>query len=989
MDDPANGYDGDSGLDDQWSSEGAGKPDIGPAGPAGEDTKGMKDARRVAAAGLAKKGEAAAAGKPGEKKGGLDAAKAAEGAGGPAGFANNVTGKDGKGKSKLEQKADKAVPGSAMLKKQLKKFGPFGAILGMIITLVCLFSMSQTAAPFGLVANGLDQFNSVKTILAQSTKHYGPMFGFSTKTDNTNRHMTGHVAGWFDKLSSNLHKFRIHFNRNKYKNLDETDTDADVVSAAKGGDSMEEGLGKNHGEADDNDLTPATELEGEDVVDNGDGTTSTKKNGIWEKVDGDNSGYDGRTESDRIGHLDIDPEADIDADTTNKIADNFRTRANAVLSTVNEDIGVLCGVVKVVQAINAVITAMHVASVLNYVVSFLNAIQQAQAGDGGVALHYFFNQLSQKGNTYGIDHEEGPIKEGTNALESDAWNQFFSDGSVIVGADDPIAQKFNKDYAGQNSVISAVISATKSEVDSTHQDQPQAKAKSFWSWVAGLFNMSKDDRVSYTAKQFVEKFTDGESINKMYHTCVTSQALLQSSLAAVDAVTSVIAIFTGGISEFAKKAVEEAGEKILDVTRGIVVSALISAMIPIIVPKVARWLAMDLIENMLGEDAAYAINSGFNMYLGKQMQQSSGLPGNLDQVLAQYQETQIAIAEEAEYQRSIRSPFDATSKYTFLGSIVNSVTPIATAMSGPLTTISKTVSLVGSSIGKLLPTASATTLDEFETSLNYNCPGLEEYDLVGDAFCNPYYVSEYKTLKNDDPFQSMDELDDSNFVEGETTPTNLSGRENKVIKDGSELGNWAISCTRRDAQFGLVDPQTMTDLTNITTGNDSVDAILDGALSLVPVVGSALDAAQAVEAEVILPWADGSKCLDEQALKFSRYSEDQRWLEAAGDIDESAVAVYLDSYYERFPPDTSTEGTIARYAGMTKSAVEDTLAIIEYGNWLATYSPDETYGPTQFETTPHEDYQYEGDSIIADAPDDVIADVKFVFVNARNEVEIG
>ena len=74
--------------------------------------------------------------------------------------------------------------------------------------------------------------------------------------------------------------------------------------------------------------------------------------------------------------------------------------------------------------------------------------------------------------------------------------------------------------------------------------------------------------------------------------------------------------------------------------------------------------------------------------------------------------------------------------------------------------------------------------------------------------------------------------------------------------------------------------------------------------------------------------------------KYQLFIEDQRLAESAGLIEKSAVAVYLDKYYEEHPKDNSYEGILARYTGLTKENVIAVLDAIEGLEFLATYNPD-------------------------------------------------
>ena len=81
--------------------------------------------------------------------------------------------------------------------------------------------------------------------------------------------------------------------------------------------------------------------------------------------------------------------------------------------------------------------------------------------------------------------------------------------------------------------------------------------------------------------------------------------------------------------------------------------------------------------------------------------------------------------------------------------------------------------------------------------------------------------------------------------------------------------------------------------------------------------------------------------------KYQRFIEDQRLAESAGLIEKSAVAVYLDKYYEEHPKDNSYEGILASYTGLTKENVIAVLDAIEHLEFLASYEPN-GYAPYHY-----------------------------------------
>ena len=978
----------------------------------------------------------------------VDRARTAEGSGG---FANNVKGKT------LEDAAAASMPGGKMLMKQTKKFGPFGTILAIVTILVATFAGSQTFSAFSFVENGLDQFNNLRTSMNRRSTYFtrfamdrtrnkpitknayifGPeRFKISNKLSNKlakqgvyyvdsddfncrfllyedvetgktyaiaandaevsklpsggvdvevngqmrhfdisdsgrmklddalidskhlsrsvdvgTRTLKGHVAGWFDDVSAKFHE-RIISSRNKRKNVDKDASEEEVKKKTQGAD---EGLDNTIKKTRANEDGKNPQETDEQLVDDG------KGNKVNQEVPHDYV---------------PDPEDGPDVDLNAKSSDNdirvaLKNKVGGVIDGMGKVSDIYCTVMKSYSMLSAIVAGVMVANILNYVTGFLEAIQKTQAGDAGTAeLSYYMNGLSQRGATLNSDGEVIKGKENTSSLESPAWNQFFSSGSLVVSStNDEAAKKFNRDYffsmaiGGQQA--EGVVSDALSE----------------------LHKKGITDVVAVAANSL-----------EAYKACLTSQI---ATAGASMAITIIVAACSFGVGALIK---DWASNFLKSAARMAIQTAIMMAFTAFI-PYIAKWLALDLIENMAGEDAAYAINSGMNMYLGRQMQASSGLPATEDKLMAHWREQQEVIAEEGAFERSMRSPFDVTSKYTFLGSLFNSLMPIANTWRMPLTTISKTMNTVGNAASQLLPTARADGEVRFETSLKKDCPTLSSIDLVGDAYCNPYFVTDFSTM-------AADPIDVFNYVANDTTEestdiesgeTNNIGTDNFVwetmndaehdgnpdIKAGSKLSKWVLSCAVRDSQFGQIDSNVMNAIAGaglVDTGNEKFNNAISMGLSMVPLVSDAEQIAQAARETANFGWASGENCVSEDYKWYSRYSEDQRMMESAGIIKKSAVAKFLEEYYEKNPIDNSREGIIARYSGYTKEEVVAMLDNLEVIAWLNEYNP-ETYGPLKYEEKPDGSYQYESNENVSESEKAVVGNY-IIFDDLRTKIKV-
>ncbi len=140
---------------------------------------------------------------------------------------------------------------------------------------------------------------------------------------------------------------------------------------------------------------------------------------------------------------------------------------------------------------------------------------------------------------------------------------------------------------------------------------------------------------------------------------------------------------------------------------------------------------------VLGE----ALVSGTERIMNEKAKSAGQVIGDETALLASYRAQQEVIAEKAEYERNTKSPFDASSQYTFFGSIVNSLIPFA--VSSRSTALTTTVSSIGSavsgSLSQILPTSDAISEAHVQRG---DCVFSNNIGAVTNPHCNNYYNSD-------------------------------------------------------------------------------------------------------------------------------------------------------------------------------------------------------------------------------------------------------
>ena len=584
---------------------------------------------------------------------------------------------------------------------------------------------------------------------------------------------------------------------------------------------------------------------------------------------------------------------------------------------------VACAAVEGFLSVQTLITTYQRLQKINLASGYLEAVQKVQAGDGNNSP---MNEYNSRLTT--IDSSTGKT-----AMTSAGVGALFS--GTKIDADDASVQSINSEKA-----VTAISESQDSSIMNLFSD------------IAG----------------------DGKGLLKAYSVCNYVKGTLAVANAAFT-IASVIPVIGQGLKLFQLtfKAAAKA-----------VIKGLIAAAAPVIakalIKTIGKSLLNDIATEWLGEDLGNALTSGGNTLLAANHQTGGGSPGNSVKLAEFKQKQSTVLAEEAEYQRSIRSPFDVTSRYTFFGSLAYSLIPFATTSSAG--NVVKTLgALTRNSVVSLLPSSSAIAQTEMVGLAEAgDCPTLESIDIQGDAYCNPLYLTDNSTISGND--ETPDEIIRKELDWGEISE-NSDGTYS--IKDGSELSKYVMYCGQRVSSWGIADAN----IANAINDTGTVGKIL----SAIPIVGDAMQVAEAATSEANLPWTTGKACVASASNDYwdssshhnsthQRFVEDQRFAENIGAIKENSVTAYLKDYYEKNPLDNSYEGILARYSGMTKNDVVATLDFVRALNYIAEYKPENRL---VFNETPKEEIFFENTNIIDEGNVIAVEPKYIVYFDIRNK----
>ena len=326
----------------------------------------------------------------------------------------------------------------------------------------------------------------------------------------------------------------------------------------------------------------------------------------------------------------------------------------------------------------------------------------------------------------------------------------------------------------------------------------------------------------------------------------------------------------------------------------------INVAIDLLVGYVVSVFSTDIISNMFGEEYGDYLAKGASTYLGKNYQASGGSPGSAEAVAEYNAAKQEAIAEEAAFDRATLSPFDTSSPYTFLGSIMDSLATFSTTSAGNALTSTVTAmsTTLSNSVSSLLPSASALATTRLNQTIG-SCPLLESVGAVGDMYCNPYYVDDFSTIDTDinevirkvASFGSFEGYDGS--ITDDEIQQYLDGELELKIVETSNLYRFIVYCGGRDSLYGVADGNIASELNAASTGNSTFDDIIGA----VPILGDAQAALEAASDVANVGWVGGGNCIDtgsdqwENEFKwYQRFTEDSRLMENMGFFDSSSTA---------------------------------------------------------------------------------------------------
>ncbi len=711
---------------------------------------------------------------------------------------------------------------------------------------------------------------------------------FRDKYAKGSRTWRGAVGAWFDNLADKFLK-RLGVSRgvwSKFKKGREDGVDLNTLR-----DTIKAEAGTD-GKAKGNAMTNETDVETDDSGKPVDATTDSNKTSV--ELDADDIDHDA------TGKIKMETPEQIDSGSGSALSTKLKhfgvEAVGKVTGIATSAVSLSCAVLNVVGAINLIVAAYQTTQIIKVASSIFEAIQKGQVEDSLTApLNEVANSLTMRTtSTYQYKDSKNDYHEETrtkSAMESEAVRAIY--GNHKTNHNDASIRSFN---------LSNSIGA-----------------------IATFLNIGTDSFKACTYAQLAAGIIDAAKDTLDIVLCVVTLGLGCLVDAAIDAIAGI------GVS--------------------VAISLIVSQIVAILLPQIVKVITRKIATEVAGEDLGNALVSGANIYMGQNHQYAGGAVANMEGLTRFISLREEVNADNARIARETLSPFDYTSQYTFMGSLVSKMMPVTVVASNITSSISSFGNVLSSSISSLMPGANAVsaaiTAQEAADDTASHCPDLDAIGAVGDAFCNPYIVTDTRTL-NTDPAEVINTVDliGNNFEDDEG--------DVPVIKKNSPLAKYIVYCGQRQSPFGMADNNIAQEIGSEGAVGSQVGESIVGA---VPVVGDLFGALQQSKILMNYGYVSGEACVVDNMASISaeyadwednklyqRFIEDQRLAESMGLVEKSSVTAFLEDYYKEHPIDNSYEGVLARRSGLTKEQVASTLDVMEFIAWQETYDPSE-YAP--------------------------------------------
>ena len=280
-----------------------------------------------------------------------------------------------------------------------------------------------------------------------------------------------------------------------------------------------------------------------------------------------------------------------------------------------------------------------------------------------------------------------------------------------------------------------------------------------------------------------------------------------------------------------------------------------SAILSLVEPTVSSSMVNNSYNDFKGVDAGETLVEGA-VNVGKMLAKGSGATSGDTTAVTNYARlNSTVLAMDAKVDRMNRSPFDITSKNTFLGSIVYSFAITSMKFAGFWSGIKTFSSTIGSAVTALLPTSYADEAKGYLATFG-DCETYSTIGAVGTAQCSEIATFDTSTLNG--PFNDAGFI---NFINNNTT---LDASGARKINEDSALANFILYNDKRETPLGVMDGGI---LESLNENSNSIPFLSDIAKMVEIFIGTSDDDKRIASGEAFV---NSSSNKDWQTYKYAQ-----------------------------------------------------------------------------------------------------------------------
>lgn len=305
-----------------------------------------------------------------------------------------------------------------------------------------------------------------------------------------------------------------------------------------------------------------------------------------------------------------------------------------------------------------------------------------------------------------------------------------------------------------------------------------------------------------------------------------------------------------------------------------------------------------------------------------------GMPSDAETIAEYHREADKVLARRAEAERATKSPFDITSRNTFLGSIVHNMASLMIANRKPFSDSFSVPSVLGTvadftseSTNSILGAVMADgPRNSFAELFGNNCFTVNSIvSLEGDLYCTEHNTisTKYMDYTKEQYDSELDEKDKEMFALLAMARKTTAG-----IKDGEVC---EVYKEKFDDGF-----------------SGAVNRLLDLLSKMVGLYNSCSNVGDEIALQsgyTLSSKNDDNLGKVELLASYARYDIVSSIINGT----RSEMATIINDYYDKHPLDNSPEGWLARISGLTKDEARVAINYSNYLTMIANYNPTMRY----------------------------------------------